>query len=104
MRNSTNKYWFFDPHQHEKHRFFKKISGNKISGITVALINCHLVCDVFFKYRLSAQAMCMTGSDLNSSSKSWDDQENTTAIIYEEFYEQVPDIFMANNVLYLVLK
>ena len=46
----------------------------------------------------------MTGSDLNSSSKSWDDQENTTAIIYEEFYEQVPDIFMANNVLYLVLK
>ena len=48
--------------------------------------------------------MCMTGSDLNSSSKSWDDQENTTAIIYEEFYEQVPDIFMANNVLYLVLK
>ena len=49
--------------------------------------------------------MCMTGSDLNSSSKSWDDQENTTAIIYEEFYEQVPDIFMANNVvLYLVLQ
>ena len=47
--------------------------------------------------------MCMTGSDLNSSSKSWEDQEKTTAVIYEEFYEQV-HFFMANNVLYLVLK
>ena len=31
----------------------------------------------------------MTGSDLNSSSKCWEDQEKTTTIIYEEFYEQV---------------
>ena len=31
----------------------------------------------------------MTGSDLNSSSKSWDSQEATTSIIYQEFYEQV---------------
>ena len=40
----------------------------------------------------------MTGSDLNSSSKCWEDQEKTTTIIYEEFYEQVL-IFMWKRVL-----
>ena len=40
-----------------------------------------------------AQAIMMTGSDLSSSSKSWEAQYQTTAIIYEEFYEQVPQYF-----------
>ena len=40
------------------------------------------------------QAIMMTGSDLCSSSKSWDAQYRTTEIIYEEFYEQVPQYFV----------
>ena len=39
--------------------------------------------------RLLVQSICMTGSDLNSSSKPWDVQFNTSKVVYEEFYEQV---------------
>ena len=39
--------------------------------------------------RLLVQAICLTGSDLNSSSKPWDVQENTTQVVYDEFHEQV---------------
>ena len=48
-------------------------------------------------FRMLAQAIMMTGSDLCSSSKSWDSQYNTTAVIYEEFYEQVPHIFFVET-------
>ena len=37
-----------------------------------------------------AQAVIMTGSDLCSSSKSWECQLRTSDVIYEEFHEQVP--------------
>ena len=43
----------------------------------------------WYVFRMLAQAIMMTGSDLSSSSKSWEAQYQTTAIIYEEFYEQV---------------
>lgn len=33
--------------------------------------------------------MCMTGSDLCSSQKPWENQESTAKVIYDEFYEQV---------------
>ena len=42
--------------------------------------------------RLLVQSICMTGSDLNSSSKPWDVQFNTSKVVYEEFYEQVNKI------------
>ena len=44
---------------------------------------------IYMFWRMLAQAMCMTGSDLCSSSKSWDHQLSTTCVIYQEFYEQV---------------
>ena len=34
-------------------------------------------------------ALCMTGSDLNSSSKPWNVQYRTAEIVYAEFHEQV---------------
>ena len=36
-----------------------------------------------------AMALCMTGSDLNSSSKPWEVQFRTSKIVYAEFHEQV---------------
>ena len=36
-----------------------------------------------------AQAICMTGSDLSSSSKPWKAQYKTSFVVYEEFHEQV---------------
>ena len=44
---------------------------------------------LYTRSRLSAQALIMTGSDLSSSSKSWDVQDQTTKVVYEEFHEQV---------------
>ena len=37
--------------------------------------------------------MCMTGSDLCSSQKPWENQESTAKVIYDEFYEQVFDVY-----------
>ena len=42
-----------------------------------------------FNDRKLAQSMCMTGSDLCSSQKPWENQESTAKVIYDEFYEQV---------------
>ena len=39
--------------------------------------------------RLLVQAVCLTGSDLSSSTKPWSVQETTSAVVYQEFYEQV---------------
>ena len=39
--------------------------------------------------RMLAMALCMTGSDLNSSSKPWEVQYRTSKIVYAEFHEQV---------------
>ena len=39
-----------------------------------------------------AMSLCMTGSDLNSSSKPWTVQKKTSDIVYAEFHEQVDDI------------
>ena len=39
--------------------------------------------------RLLSQAICMTGSDLNSSSKPWPIQHRTSKVVYEEFHDQV---------------
>ena len=39
--------------------------------------------------RLLAQSICLTGSDLNSSSKPWNVQVKTTQVVYEEFHDQV---------------
>ena len=36
-----------------------------------------------------AMSLCMTGSDLNSSSKPWTVQKKTSDIVYAEFHEQV---------------
>ena len=44
-------------------------------------------------YRKLAQSMCMTGSDLCSSQKPWENQESTAKVIYDEFYEQVFDVY-----------
>ena len=38
---------------------------------------------------MMVQALSMTGSDLCTASKCWDAQEQTSDIIYAEFYEQV---------------
>ena len=51
--------------------------------------NTKLFFNHIYFWRMLAQAMCMTGSDLCSSSKSWDHQLSTTCVIYQEFYEQV---------------
>ena len=52
-----------------------------------------LTCGNLFKHRsfsrLLAQSICLTGSDLNSSSKPWDIQVKTTQVVYEEFHDQV---------------
>ena len=45
------------------------------------------------KYRLLAQSLSMTGSDLNSSSKPWYIQEKTSSVVYQEFHDQVMDAF-----------
>lgn len=39
-------------------------------------------------HRMLAMALCMTGSDLNSSSKPWEVQYRTSKIVYAEFHEQ----------------
>ena len=39
--------------------------------------------------RLLSQAICMTGSDLNSSSKPWPIQHRTSKVVYQEFHDQV---------------
>lgn len=41
------------------------------------------------QYRMLAMSLCMTGSDLNSSSKPWTVQRKTADIVYLEFHEQV---------------
>ena len=41
------------------------------------------------EHRRLAMALCMTGSDLNSSSKPWQTQFNTSKLVYAEFHEQV---------------
>ena len=40
------------------------------------------------EHRRLAMALCMTGSDLNSSSKPWMTQFNTSKLVYTEFHEQ----------------
>ena len=39
-------------------------------------------------HRLLAMSLCMTGSDLNSSSKPWAIQRKVSDIVYAEFHEQ----------------
>lgn len=39
--------------------------------------------------RLLVQAICLTGSDLSSSTKPWSVQERTSSVVYQEFHEQV---------------
>ena len=39
-------------------------------------------------HRMLAMALCMTGSDLNSSSKPWAVQRKTSDVVYAEFHEQ----------------
>jgi hypothetical protein len=65
---------------------------------TLYNIFCHLVQtdwrpQVCIQYatscRLLAQAMCLTGSDLNSSAKPWDIQFNVSKNVYAEFHDQV---------------
>ena len=41
------------------------------------------------EHRLLLQTMVMTGSDLCTSAKPWDQQLKTVSVIYEEFYIQV---------------
>ena len=41
------------------------------------------------EHRLVLQTMVMTGSDLCTSAKPWDQQLKTVSVIYEEFYIQV---------------
>ena len=41
------------------------------------------------EHRNLAMSLCMTGSDLNSSSKPWQTQFNTSQLVYAEFHEQV---------------
>ena len=40
------------------------------------------------EHRHLAMALCMTGSDLNSSSKPWLTQFSTSKLVYTEFHEQ----------------
>jgi len=40
------------------------------------------------------QSVCMTGSDLCSAAKPWDSQVQTASVIYEEFYEQVGNLYI----------
>jgi hypothetical protein len=44
---------------------------------------------VLLTCRLLAQAMCLTGSDLNSSAKPWDIQYQVSEKVYAEFHDQV---------------
>ena len=39
-------------------------------------------------HRMLAMSLCMTGSDLNSSSKPWTIQQRVSEIVYAEFHEQ----------------
>ena len=39
-------------------------------------------------HRMLAMSLCMTGSDLNSSSKPWVVQRRVSDIVYAEFHEQ----------------
>ena len=41
------------------------------------------------EHRSLAMSLCMTGSDLNSSSKPWQTQYSTSQLVYAEFHEQV---------------
>ena len=52
--------------------------------MVLAIITNFLSC-----IRMLAMALCMTGSDLNSSSKPWEVQFRTSKIVYAEFHEQV---------------
>ena len=45
--------------------------------------------------------MCMTGSDLCSSQKPWENQESTAKVIYDEFYEQVFIVFEMNVIFFM---
>lgn len=52
-------------------------------------INQHFSMTWFSCLRLLAQALCLTGSDLNSAAKPWAIQYRTAQIVYSEFHEQV---------------
>ena len=52
-------------------------------------------------HRLLVQAICLTGSDLNSSAKPWGIQEKTTQVVYQEFHEQVKKDELYNALLTL---
>ena len=54
--------------------------------------------------RLLVQAMCMTGSDLNASSKPWYIQEKTSEIVYEEFHDQVSKTSLLPTLLQCILQ
>ena len=51
------------------------------------------------EHRLLLQTMVMTGSDLCTSAKPWDQQLKTVSVIYEEFYIQVIRLREENIVL-----
>ena len=49
------------------------------------------------EHRRLAMSLCMTGSDLNSSSKPWQTQLNTSRLVYDEFHEQVSGLELSIN-------
>ena len=49
------------------------------------------------EHRRLAMSLCMTGSDLNSSSKPWQTQLNTSRLVYAEFHEQVSGLELSIN-------
>ena len=52
-------------------------------------LKSHIIDIIKIISRMLAMALCMTGSDLNSSSKPWEVQFRTSKIVYAEFHEQV---------------
>ena len=60
--------------------------------IWLIFVGCNL--DQF--HRLLSQAICMTGSDLNSSAKPWFVQQNTSKVVYQEFHDQVSQTAFKN--------
>ena len=72
--NIRNWYWvkyMFGIHFHEPNSVF-----GKILPFVTSL------------HRLLAMSLCMTGSDLSSSSKPWPIQRKVSDIVYAEFHEQ----------------
>ena len=98
--------------QQEQNNIFSALNPEEYKEVLQTMKNCILATDLalFFpnkaklanivkegafswtdpEHRRLAMALCMTGSDLNSSSKPWQTQFNTSKLVYAEFHEQVP--------------